>query len=107
MKRPLSSIVNDNKFLIRRHRIFESVQSVRAKLRDSDGKSHMKINSSCKTLIRDFMSYHYAEKDGAIVGENPDSSSENHKFSHTMDALRYAVDTISPIRKSGWKMVYN
>ena len=90
--------IADSKFQIRRHRIFESVQSVRAVLRNSDCNSRIKIDSSCKTLIRDFMSYHYAEKDGVIVGENPDTSSENHKYSHTMDALRYAINTITPIR---------
>ncbi|MFP4459729.1 MAG: terminase large subunit domain-containing protein [Candidatus Zixiibacteriota bacterium] len=86
---------------IKSPRIFESIQAVRAKISDADGKPHLFIDPSCKNTIADFMSWHYPEKNGQIQGELPDNSPSNHKHSHTMDALRYAINYISPLVSKG------
>ena len=86
-------------------RIFDSVLSTRLKIKSADGYCRLFINPDCSKTIRDIQSWHYPEKEGTPYGEIPDTSVENHKHSHTMDALRYAVGIITPIKPRGeWRI---
>ena len=65
------------------------------------------VHPRCKSVIRDFNNYKYPEKKGEFYGEAPDDSHTNHKYSHSMDAIRYVVDSVTPIiirqnAKVGW-----
>ena len=86
------------KIIIRHHNTFESIMSVRAKLRNAEGEVKLYVDKDCKRYIRDKLGWHYPEKDGEVQGELPDNSVENHKFSHTNDAERYLINTITPIK---------
>ena len=94
------------KFIIKKHSIFESIMSVRAKIMNANGERKLFVDKRCKRYIKDKLSWHYPEKDGEIQGEIPDTSPENHKYSHTNDAERYLIDTITPLRvKPNWQGV--
>lgn len=88
-------------FKVKSPRVFESIQAVRSQLRDADGNHHLAIDTTCKNTIADFASWHYPEVNGKVQGELPDDSPANHKHSHTMDALRYVVNYITPIVTKG------
>lgn len=60
--------------------------------------SRLYVHPRCNTVIRDFNNYMYPEKDGEFYGEKPDASKTNHKYSHTMDAIRYVIDTVTPVK---------
>jgi hypothetical protein len=81
-------------------REFEGIQNVRSYILNAAGDRRLIIDPSCKTLIRDLQSFHYPEKNGLIVGEQPDPSPANHVYSHTLDALRYLIDGVTPLRKA-------
>lgn len=85
---------------------FKGIQNVRNHILNAAGERRLIIDPSCKTLIRDLRSFHYPEKDGEIVGERPCESVSNHRYSHTLDALRYCVDGVSPmVSKFKWEGV--
>jgi len=85
------------------HRTFPSFQSVRAAIEPGSGETRLFVDPKCQRTIKDFRGYHYKEVNGEPVGEMPDDSPEGHKYSHTMDALRYVVNTLTPIEPQfGW-----
>jgi len=81
-------------------REFEGIQNVRSYILNAAGDRRLIIDPSCKTLIRDLQNFHYPEKNGLIIGEQPDPSPANHIYSHTLDALRYMIDGVTPLRKA-------
>jgi len=83
-------------FRVKQHRVFDSILSVRAKVKGADGVCRLFVDPSCKRYIGDKESWHYPEKDGVITGEMPDASNDNHRFSHTNDAERYVIDSVEP-----------
>ncbi len=88
-------------FRIHSPRVFDSIQNVRSRILTADGQRKLIVHPRCTTVIRDFQSWHYPEKGGEITGERPEDSPENHRFSHTMDAIRYVIEGITPVKKRG------
>lgn len=83
-------------FRVKRHRKFESILSVRAKILGADGVVRLHVDPSCKRYIADKESFHYKETDGVVTGELPDDSDENHRYSHTNDSEMYVIDSVEP-----------
>jgi hypothetical protein len=60
-----------------------------------DGKPRLFVCATCVNTIMEFENYAYPDsKDGKIPAENPDKP-----FSHSMDALRYLVQSMSKKKK--------
>jgi len=90
-------------FKIKHHYVDYSIMSVYNHV-----ENKLFVHPRCKKVDRDFNNWMYPEKDGEFIGEKPDPSRANHKFSNSMDAIRYLVDTITPTKqKSKIKVGFN
>ena len=90
-------------FKIKHHYVDYSIMSVYNHV-----ENKLFVHPRCKKVDRDFNNWMYPEKDGEFIGEKPDPSRANHKFSNSMDAVRYLVDTITPTKqKSKIKVGFN
>lgn len=83
----------------KQHKVFQRIQSTRAKILNADGDAHLFFSPKCIGLQRDLQAYHYPEKNGEVYGELPDEKPENHQYSHRPDALSYVIDSITPLRE--------
>jgi len=89
----------------RQHKVFQRIQSVRAKILTADGDTHLFVDPGCIGLIKDLQAYHYPEKNGEIYGELPCDKPENHQFSHRIHSIEYAIDSITPLRHiESWRI---
>jgi len=87
-----------------KHNMVESIMSVRGKIKSADGTRHLFVDSSCKTYINDKMNWGYPTKEGDYIGDYPDMSPANHKYSHTNDAERYVINFRTPLKARGWSI---
>ncbi len=72
-------------------RLFPSISHLRSII-GNDERTSLYIDPSCEILIRDFEGYSYPKSGGEL----PDTSAYNHRFSHTLDALRYVISGVKP-----------
>ncbi|MCK5832957.1 terminase family protein [bacterium] len=81
--------------------ILQGVNAVRAKLLSASGQVDLEIDPRCKRLIDDFQSYTYPmDKNGKPIGELP---LKDNVHDHTMDALRYMIDFVTPLKTAEWR----
>ncbi len=82
--------------------IVDGIHAVRSKLLSADGVVNLKISPVCRRLIDDFQGYNYpSDTDGSAIGELPDKDGVHD---HTMDALRYLVDFVTPLAETRWQI---
>jgi|GEM_PF-2153198 len=87
--------------LVSRGRIIDGIHAVRAKLRSANNNVGIRIDPRCKRLIDDFLGYQYAAgSDGKPIGELPEKDGIHD---HTMDALRYMIAQITPLKSQEWR----
>ncbi len=84
-----------------RCRINSGINAVRAKLLSADGEINMFIDPRCRRLADDFLGYLYpSDSSGKPSSELPDKDGVHD---HSMDALRYMIDFVTPLKGSDWK----
>ncbi len=82
--------------------IADGIHAVRSKLRSADGVINLEIVADCKRLIDDIQGYNYpSDADGSAVGELPEKDGIHD---HTMDALRYMIDFVTPLTETRWQI---
>ena len=92
--------------ICRRDRLSRSIQSgvshVRGFIMSAIGEIRLHIDERCKGIIEDFESYRYPEhKEGSNLKNEP---LRNGIHDHGMDAIRYGILGLHPIRKSKYKV---
>jgi len=80
--------------------VTDRINSVNSRLRNSNGDVRLKINSNCKTTIRDFEQVVYKEGKREI-----DKSSLD--LTHISDAIGYRIEYLYPIRGRAKVTQYN
>lgn len=82
--------------------IADGIHAVRSKLRSADGVINLEIVADCRRLIDDIQGYNYpSDADGSAVGELPEKDGIHD---HTMDALRYMIDFVTPLTETRWQI---
>ena len=82
---------------VKSHRVFNSISNVRRFVKDATGTRRLFVEpTGNKKIISDFQSYHYKERNGVLTGEIP---VKDGIVDDSMDALRYAIDTVTPLKE--------
>ncbi len=84
-----------------RSSILSGINAVRAKLLSADSEVKLFVDPRCRRLIDDFSGYKYPEdRNSEPDGELP---LKDGIHDHTMDALRYMIEFVTPLRQTDWR----
>ena len=87
--------------VVSRSRILAGVNAVRAKLMSADGEINLLVDPRCRRIADDFLGYVYpSNSDGKPSSELPEKDGVHD---HSMDALRYMIDFVTPIKGEKWR----
>jgi len=84
------------------HYLAPSLSSVRAYILNPSGERRFLVDKRGNDKpLHDLEAYHYPEKDGVLIGEEPVKDGSDD----IPDAIRYVIDTITPLKQSIRKKV--
>jgi len=86
---------------ISRSGILSGINAVRAKLLTAESEIRLRFDPRCRRVIDDIAGYGYQQDDGgAPAGELP---LKDGIHDHSMDALRYMIESVTPLKLAQWR----